>query len=254
VSIDKWYDVSIQLNRTNIMLKKICLKCGKEFKVYIAREKTAKYCSKECSKKRIYKKCLICNKDFWIRGQQAREGWGKYCSTECYGISNRKKIINNESLCTKCGELKSISEFYSQLQRDGVNKRISSWCKECTKSDIRDYVEKNRALVNERDRKRWKTKRLTELPKRQQANKERKEKYVAYKGGKCQVCGYQECIGSLEFHHTIPEKKEFQVTENKCSWEKAKAELDKCILLCANCHKELHYKEKQSRWLTLDAV
>lgn len=235
------------------MLKKICLKCEKEFEVCSAREKTAKYCSRECSKKRIYKKCLICGKDFWIRPFQVREGWGKYCSSECYGLSRRKNLIDGESLCTKCGELKNVSEFYSQLQRNKT-KRLSSWCKECTKQGMKKYTVDNKDKINAKDRNRWKIKRLKELPKRQLMAKERKEKYVAYKGGKCQVCGYEKCIGSLEFHHIKPEEKWFQVTENKHSWEKAKIELNKCILLCANCHKELHYKDKQSRWITLDAV
>ena len=69
---------------------------------------------------------------------------------------------------------------------------------------------------------------------------ELKEKAVAYKGGKCVKCGYNKCIGALEFHH--PDKnKEFGIGAKGYtqSWEKVKKELDKCMLVCSNCHKEI---------------
>ena len=63
---------------------------------------------------------------------------------------------------------------------------------------------------------------------------------IAYKGGKCQVCGYCKCIEALEFHHINPLEKEFTISGGTRSFESLKLELDKCILLCANCHRELH--------------
>ena len=65
---------------------------------------------------------------------------------------------------------------------------------------------------------------------------------VEYKGGKCSLCGYNKCIAALEFHHTDPEHKDFSISRegNTRSWEKVKLEIDKCILLCANCHREVH--------------
>jgi len=63
-------------------------------------------------------------------------------------------------------------------------------------------------------------------------------------GGKCQRCGYDRCIDALEFHHADESLKK----EKPCyiimrwSWEKAKKELEKCVLLCSNCHRETHHK------------
>lgn len=70
-----------------------------------------------------------------------------------------------------------------------------------------------------------------------------KELAVEYKGGKCQCCGYNKCICALEFHHLNGEEKEFSISANGYTrkWETVKKELDKCILLCSNCHKEVHY-------------
>jgi hypothetical protein len=66
-----------------------------------------------------------------------------------------------------------------------------------------------------------------------------KVKAVAYLGGKCIKCGYDKCIRALGFHHRDPEMKLFRIGSG-CPkrWELIKAELDKCDLLCANCHME----------------
>ncbi len=63
-----------------------------------------------------------------------------------------------------------------------------------------------------------------------------------YAGGKCAVCGYAKCSRALSFHHLDPKKKDFGVAAKGLtrSWEKIKNEIDKCILLCANCHMEIH--------------
>ncbi len=65
---------------------------------------------------------------------------------------------------------------------------------------------------------------------------------VTHKGGRCQVCGYERCIEALEFHHLDPTQKDFGISHKGYtrSWEKVKEEVDKCILLCANCHREVH--------------
>lgn len=70
----------------------------------------------------------------------------------------------------------------------------------------------------------------------------RKLKAIAYKGGKCQRCGYDKCVAALDFHHRDPSEKEFQwVRLRRLRWDRVLAELDKCDLLCANCHREVHY-------------
>lgn len=68
----------------------------------------------------------------------------------------------------------------------------------------------------------------------------RKEQYIAYKGGSCERCGYSKSLTALEFHHTDPEGKDFGLSTRALPWGKAKAELDKCLLLCSNCHREEH--------------
>ena len=67
-----------------------------------------------------------------------------------------------------------------------------------------------------------------------------KERAVEYKGGECQVCGYSRCIRAMKFHHLDPSKKDFGISEYIRSWKKVEAELDKCLLVCGNCHDEIH--------------
>lgn len=75
-----------------------------------------------------------------------------------------------------------------------------------------------------------------------------KQTLVDYKGGKCEICGYDKCLDALEFHHLNPEEKEFNLSHsNSKSMEKSKEEADKCILVCSNCHRELHAAMKKER-------
>lgn len=69
-----------------------------------------------------------------------------------------------------------------------------------------------------------------------------KELAIQYKGGKCCICGYNKYQGALEFHHLDPTKKDFAIGSKGYtrSWSLVKEELDKCILVCANCHREIH--------------
>jgi hypothetical protein len=68
-----------------------------------------------------------------------------------------------------------------------------------------------------------------------------KQRAVTYKGGKCKFCGYSRCIGALKFHHPDPRQKDFSIgAGGALSWERIVVELDKCILVCGNCHDEIH--------------
>jgi len=66
-----------------------------------------------------------------------------------------------------------------------------------------------------------------------------KERAIALLGGCCEICGYVKTPEALQFHHVCPMEKEFEISE-KMSWEVIEVELDKCALLCANCHIEVH--------------
>ena len=64
---------------------------------------------------------------------------------------------------------------------------------------------------------------------------------IEYKGGVCQICGYSKYQGALDLHHIDPSEKDFSLGHKGYtrSWERIKEELDKCVLLCATCHREV---------------
>ena len=105
--------------------------------------------------------------------------------------------------------------------------------RECKKHGLTPYV-----LTSER---KWKCKKCrTEAVQRRRDKI--KELAVQYKGGKCCICGYNKYVGALEFHHLDPNQKDFNIGAKGYtrSFNKVKEELDKCICVCANCHRETH--------------
>lgn len=72
-----------------------------------------------------------------------------------------------------------------------------------------------------------------------------KHQLILYKGGKCERCGYNKCEGALQFHHRNPAEKEFTLSQinlsKKLDMDLLYKEVDKCELLCANCHAEEHF-------------
>ena len=71
---------------------------------------------------------------------------------------------------------------------------------------------------------------------------EQKKKAIEYKGGKCVICGYSNYAGAMHFHHVNPKEKDFSLSKTGQTyvWEAVIKELDKCVLMCANCHAEVH--------------
>lgn len=69
----------------------------------------------------------------------------------------------------------------------------------------------------------------------------RKKEAVDYMGGKCTECGYNKHYAAMHFHHLDPFTKEFNWAKLRLkSWDKIYKELEKCVLLCANCHAIKH--------------
>lgn len=168
-------------------------------------------------KELIMKICKKCNKNsipnrLKINGKQYNLQNRKYC-LECSPFKKHntkilEKSNNTHKTCPKCTLLKPVSEFYQRRGKEGS----SVYCKPCTTIQT---VTRQRSLKNQA---------------------------IQYKGGKCSVCGYDKCNGALTFHHLNPSKKEFSIANCALtSFEKVKRELDKCILVCYNCHMEIHY-------------
>lgn len=122
---------------------------------------------------------------------------------------NINTSIENKK-CPRCNTIKSRKEFYS-IKNQEI--KVSGLCKPCV-------------LISNKERRR-----------------EVKRKCVEYLGGCCSNCGYNKSLSALDFHHLNPEEKDKTYVNWRLKFDKLIKELDKCILLCANCHRELHENE-----------
>ncbi|NDB28151.1 hypothetical protein EB151_01220 [archaeon] len=70
-----------------------------------------------------------------------------------------------------------------------------------------------------------------------------KSEYRKRLGAKCQICGYDKCQNALQFHHIDPSKKKFAISDSlrkTFTQQEIDEEINKCILVCSNCHVEIH--------------
>lgn len=108
------------------------------------------------------------------------------------------------------------------------------------------YRDKERQKQYLRDHYRGNKDRYRESQARRR--KQRRDFVDEYKLKKgCAKCGYDKCPDALEFHHKNPESKDSAIANmviDRVGWGRLKAELEKCIVLCANCHRELHWESR----------
>lgn len=121
--------------------------------------------------------------------------------------TNQAKIRAGGSNCITCGETDPV-----KFKNCGKGRKAKSVCSSCHNARMGEIY------------------------------KDLKIKGIEYLGGKCNLCGYHRCVGSLHFHHRDPNEKSLDWnTLRHHNWERLKVELDKCDLVCANCHGEIHW-------------
>lgn len=154
-----------------------------------------------------------------------RDKWGHCLCADCKAYNNgvRKKNPNRPAYILEWkknnpDKLKTYQMNHRGKNRDKINARGRIRNK---RDDVREH--------RNRDRRQW-------------AARE-KQKAVDYRGGKCEICGYNKCLAAMDFHHKNPlEKNGYGTGALKSHWtfEKNKPEIDKCILVCVRCHREIH--------------
>lgn len=123
-------------------------------------------------------------------------------------------------ICSKCGIEKPITEYHKNGFKRNGEQKYRGYCKAC---------------ANSLESARYKAKR----------------EFVDAQRTVCEKCG-ESRAHVLDFHHKDPNTKEFTIGKlKKGSQEVLQEEIDKCICLCANCHRDFHYLEK-SIGITLD--
>lgn len=142
----------------------------------------------------------------------------------------------SEKNCLFCG--KDLKKFW-----------CSKFCgSECESLHSKELDIQNAARLEERVSKRKASKKVYSKIRRDKIFNER-ESLISLAGGGCQVCGYNKCSSALHFHHRDPSTKLFTLSKSSLSQRSAediKNEFEKCVLLCANCHAEVHFEERRS--------
>lgn len=163
------------------------------------------------SVRRGWRVCLNCKKEYKSRvlidGKVRDLSARSYCTTcSPFGANNSQQLemlrTDGKKTCVRCGADKPRGDFSAREGR----------CKPCVAADKR------------LDRQAF------------------KRQCIEYLGGRCTSCGYDRCIAALDFHHRDPNEKEFEISRYR-HWQFGDAirrELDKCALLCRNCHAEEH--------------
>ena len=172
--------------------------------------------------------CKICKNTIEypsIARRNEAEKHNRVCS-KCAQTNNRKKP---NTKCAICGE--PIYRCPSQFI-EGRNF--------CSTSCRNKYYSKENGFCVNSEKLKWFGGRI----KTKQRKLNKKIKAIKLAGGKCQKCGYDKCFGALDFHHTDPfsKYKSLKALWGR-KWETIEIEVKKCELICANCHREHHWKE-----------
>lgn len=139
-------------------------------------------------------------------------------------INGKERNLQRRKFCLECspfGSRNTKSDLDYKSNRKNKHKFI---CKTCGKEKYQKgtNLSCNTCRTNAR-------------------RKDKRNQCIKYAGGKCKNCGYNACLDALDFHHIDPLEKSFELSSH---WNKKfatlKVEIDKCLLLCSNCHREVH--------------
>lgn len=132
-------------------------------------------------------------------------------------MEENKKLTK---ICSKCHQEKPLDAYHKNGFDNHGNQKYRGYCKEC---------------ANKLERERYK----------------KKKQFAESLKEKCEKCGETRAY-VLDFHHKDKADKDFTIGQfKKGSLEVIKSEIDKCVVLCANCHREFHFLEREQH-ITLE--
>ena len=141
-------------------------------------------------------------------------------------LYNEEKHIERK-VCPHCGRNLPYNSF---TFTDKTHTKLSSWCKNCQKEKTKEIRASNIEKYRSKDRE-----------NKNNAYKKKRTIINSYKECGCVICGEKEPV-CLDFHHINPSDKNFDIGKqfHIKATETIIKEIDKCVVLCANCHRKVH--------------
>lgn len=132
-------------------------------------------------------------------------------------------------VCLDCKKELPHKNFYQTGVTTAGNKRYSSRCNKCYSAYQKTYTARKIMQGNNG-----------------LAHRDTLRKLVRNMKIKCSACGYDRCVRALDLHHVDPATKKFNLSMIDCNHtiEEVEEELRKCIVLCANCHREQQHSSR----------
>jgi hypothetical protein len=143
-------------------------------------------------------------------------------------------------ICKSCGRKFKNRQFVEGMWRNFQRRK---YCLTCSPFRSGNTKKLENGIISPGEKKQKKrTKSVKCLEWQKKARIERKIKLVQAFGGKCPFCNYSKCYKAFDFHHVDPSKKDLSISTlgMLTKWETIITEIKKCILVCSNCHREIH--------------
>lgn len=199
----------------------VCNECNTKFISSIS-HKT--YCSEECFKKARHSYVLERGKERYIKNRTC-----KHCGEI---VNSAKKNLYKGGCCKNKECIEQEKKYRQRLAakkyyNKNNKKRIRDKTKDCEASQKYRKTHKQRIGVKDKYRRKKKREWVSELKRQTKCLKCQNNKFYC-----------------LDFHHINPEEKDFSISHaisRKYGYDRILKEINKCVVLCKNCHSEVHY-------------
>jgi hypothetical protein len=171
-------------------------------------------------------------------------------TAQLYAEFSKQVVLHMGGRCECCGLITNQYEIYHCHHKDSLEKNFKiagmirlDWEKVVLEMQKCVLLCRECHNVLTQQLARSKPNRSSKAIYKSNRKDEQKWQCVEYLGSHCQICGRIHVdLPKYEFHHVCPTEKDFCISENLLMrWELLRLELDKCALLCGNCHASFHF-------------
>jgi len=144
--------------------------------------------------------------------------------------------INGTTACWGCGKHIVVNKERRNAYQRALYPEMYAKHRATIIRRVKEYYKRNKKKCNQYQKEWYQRNKFRLLSRSADWYRKKKSDLAKSLSGKCQKCGYDNCIGALEFHHRDPKTK-----EKSTDWQRKDFDISNVILLCANSHRETHF-------------